>query len=998
MDEQKSISFLIVNYNGKEHLKECFNTLNKLNYPKEKIEIIMVDNGSEDNSVEFVRNKYKNIKIIQNSMNEGFAKPNNDAAKIATGDYLAMINNDMKLDSNWINDMLESLNNCDDDYVCVGSKILNWDGSKLDFAGGSINFYGHGYQEDFGIDIDEADKKHNKDKDMLFACGGSMIIDRKVFLEVGGFDEDYFAYFEDVDLGWRLWTLGYKVRYCSKSICYHKHNGTSKKMNRNRVMRMYNRNSLFTIYKNYESEKVYKMLTAALLLKNCTGVSHKNTEEQSPEQLAIMDFANKLSVMNKKREYIQSHRKISDKEIINLFIESPYRNLISMDSNKYNEMLSNMLSSMNFKEYFGNQKYSMLIICTDNIATKMAGPGIRYFEIAKQLSNICDVTLAIPNKTDIDDSNLNFKFLRYNTDKPQNLINKFHESDIVLIHGMILEKITVMKNICKEKIMIVDLYDPYTIENLEIHKNKSLQVKMEIHENDLNTLNNQLNLGDYFICANEKQKDYWIGMLSALNKVNPAEYEISNKLEKLIGTVPFGISETDPIHKREALKEKVPNLKSNDKVLIWGGGVWNWFDPLSLIKAIYNISKERDDIKLLFLGVKHPNPEIPEMEMTTKAIMLAEELGIKDKFVFFNMDWVEYEDRQNFLLESYAGVSCHFDNLETRYSFRTRILDYLWAELPIIATEGDYFAEDIVKNNLGLVVKYNDESSISKAILKLVDDKEFYKSTKMNIKKYREQFKWNVVVKELKDFCNNPVKKKNSDSAGSNDIHNFIMDINQTSKEEIAGPILNDYKIGQKFRCRYPNLTSISLIFGTYSRVNEHNLKFKLFDGATDTLLVEKDIDASVLVDNSWFEISFKPIINSEGRTLYFYLEAEGASPRNCVALFKDENIDNCGQIWNDELVYDGSLTMKTKCILSENHISKEIGIEIPENSFGIANNRLANGNMSNINTVQMTNKDIDDIKMSVAKLSKNVSELNKWKSKLSGRLNIFRNMKIFRK
>lgn len=999
MSEQKSISFIIVNFNGREHLNECFNTINKLNYPKEKIEIIMVDNGSKDNSVQFVKNKFRNVRIIQNAVNEGFAKPNNDAAKIATGDYLALINNDMRIDSNWINDMLDTLNSCNDEsYICVGSKIINWDGSKLDFAGGSINFFGHGYQDDFGMSIEEANKKHNKDKDILFACGGSMIIDRKVFLEVGGFDEDYFAYFEDVDLGWRLWTLGYKVKYCAKSICYHKHNGTSKKMNRNKVMRMYNRNSLFTIFKNYESDKVYEILTAALLLKANKGFDSKGDEDDNPEQLGIMDFTNKLAIMSKKREYIQKNRKVSDKEIIDSFINIPYQKLMDIEISKYNEILGNMLNSMKLKQYFGEQKYSLLIICTDNIASKMAGPGIRYFEIANQLADICDVTLAIPNITDIEHSKLNFKFLTYNVDKPQNLINKFNESDVVLIHGMILEKIQSLKHMSKDRIMIVDLYDPYTIENLEIHKSRSLESKMEIHENDLKTLNNQLEIGDYFICANEKQKDYWIGMLSALNKVNPREYELSNKLEKLIGVVPFGISTNDPVHERSAMKEKVKNLKTDDKVLIWGGGVWNWFDPLSLIKAINNISKVREDVKLLFLGVKHPNPEIPEMEMTRKAIELAEKLGIKDKYVFFNMDWVEYNDRQNFLLESFAGVSCHFDNLETRYSFRTRILDYLWAELPIISTEGDYFAEDVVKNNLGLVVKYNDEKSISEAILKLVEDEKFYRDVKENIKKYREQFKWNVAVQELREFCKDPVKKGDIEGSGNSELSNLITDINQTSKEELTGAILKDYKIGQKFKCRYPNLTSISLIFGTYSRVNEHTLKFKLYESKSDALIIEKEIDASILVDNSWYEISFKPIINSEGKTFYFYLEAEKSDSRNCVTLFKDEEVEEYGKIWTNGMEYTGSLTMKTKCILTEKRIKEGKGIKIPEDIENMNVPITSSGEHLYTQAYsQVSKREVEEMKKSINVLSKNVSELNNWKSKLSGRINIFRNMKIFK-
>jgi GT2 family glycosyltransferase len=1012
MNGEKSISFIVVNYNGKDHLKECFATLNKLNYPKDKLEYIMVDNGSKDGSVQFVKSKFKNVKIIENNSNEGFAKPNNDAAKVAKGDYVALINNDMKIDSNWLNDMLETLNSCEDDsYVCVGSKILNWNGTKLDFAGGSISFYGHGYQYDFGMDVESVDKKYNQDRDILFACGGSMIIDKKIFLEIGGFDDDFFAYFEDVDLGWRLWTLGYKVRFCHKAICYHKHNSTSKKLDRTKLDIIYNRNSLYTIYKNYADDKVYNTVLAAALLKVYKGIkytagNYSEDDETKTQTLSIMEFIKGLGKMKPKREYIQHHRKVSDDELINRFIDHPYKNLLmQFNDSSYNETITTLGNALDIKNFFGDQKYNLLIISSDRIGEKMAGTGIRYLEMAKQMSSICNVTLAVPNGCDLDLGEYNISLIDYTYTKSKLLIQSFAKNDIILVQGMILELVPSLKTYCNGRIIIVDLYDPYTIENLEVHKQKGLQRRETIHNSDLNALLNQIKFGDYFICANEKQKDFWIGMLSALNKVNPKEFDLSCKLEKLIGLVPFGITVEDPVKTREgAMHEKVSNLQENDKVFIWGGGVWNWFDPLTLIKAIYNISKERNDIKLLFLGVKHPNPDVPEMEMTTNAIKLAEELGIKDKLVFFNMDWVDYNDRQNFLLESYAGVSCHFDNLETRFSFRTRILDYLWAELPIISSEGDYFAEEIEKFGLGLVVKYEDEISIQKAFIKVADDKMFYEETKRNIREYREKYKWNVVTEPLKQFCLEPLKKKEKEVTNV-DAYNYIIDINQSSYQENVGAIMGDYKIGQKFKCRYPNLTSIELIFGTYARSNEHTIKFKMFDGFSDDLIVEKDIDASILVDNRWFEITFKPIINSEGRPFYFYFEAKDATPSNCITLFKDDEVDDYGKIWNNGLAVEGSLTMKTKCIITDRPINEKKGIKLEDLYCGEVGTKVfdkkdfnSKSNPSesvNINTV---NREISDMKKSISYLSKNVSELNKFKSKLSGRFGFIKNMKFFKK
>lgn len=1000
MNADISISFIIVNYNGKDHLKECFNTLNKLNYPKDKLEFIMVDNGSDDGSVEYVKNRHKNVKIIQNSINEGFAKPNNDAAKVAKGDYIALINNDMKIDSNWINDMLESLDKCKDDkYVCIGSKILNWNGTKLDFAGGGVSFYGHGYQNDFGMDVDEANIKYAEDRDIMFACGGSMLIDRKVFLQVGGFDDDYFAYNEDVDLGWRLWLLGYKVRFCHKAICYHKHNSTSKKLNKSKLEVISNRNTLYTIFKNYDEDKVYKVLSAALLIKSYNVDDYSKEEFSSNKDMKIqsevmVEFTNNMKKMEPKRKYIQEHRKMTDEEFISKFMDRVYDNqLIKFlyKNNLYNETLEGLVSSLQIQKQFGKRKSKMLIISSDKIGAKMAGPGIRYLEIGKQLSNVCDITIATPGKCDLDLTKYNIELISYGLGNTKEIIDTFRQSDIILIQGVWLEIIPELKMYCKDRIMIVDLYDPYTIENLEVHKEKDMYTRQKFHDSDLNALLNQIRFGDYFICANEKQKDFWIGMLAALDKINPKEFDLSNKLERLIGLVPFGISEVEPVHTRNALKEKIPNLKEDDKVFIWGGGVWNWFDPLTLIKAIAEIGKTRDDIKLFFLGVKHPNPDVPEMEMLSKTFELAEELGVRDKSVIFNMDWVEYNDRQNFLLEAHSGVSCHFDNLETRFSFRTRILDYLWARLPIIATEGDYFAEEIINHKLGLVVKFNDVDSVKNAILKIVDDKNFYNECKKNISEYREQYKWNVVTKPLEAFCKKPIKKKNESKKENG---NSICDIKQFIKDELAGPIYGTMKIVQSFRCRYPNLSSIELMIGTYGRKNIHNLNFKLYESTMNVLIFEKKIDSSQIDDNSWLSVKFKPIINSEGREFYFDIEAdENSNIDNSITLFRSSSSDGKPGLTVDGMLVDGNLTYKTNCILSDDPISEEDGIVLDSLQFGNNSDYEKNREYGTLNKLENT---IGDLQKQMNTMSNKVYEINQWKNVAENRFDKIKKLNVF--
>lgn len=1006
MNIEPKVSFLIINYNGLQHLKECFDTLKKLNYPKEKLEFIMVDNGSNDSSIEFIKSNYSYVKIIKNNTNQGFAKPNNDAAKIATGEYIALINNDMKIDSEWLNDMLQSLCSCNDDsYVCAGSKILNWDGSKLDFAGGSVSFYGHGYQYDYGMEIEKANKKYNKDRDILFACGGAMLVKREIYMQAGGLDEDYFAYFEDVDFGWRLWILGYKVRFCSKALCNHKHNSTSKKMNKTKVNIMFDRNSLYTIYKNYGEDKVYNITTSAILLKTFKGT--KTTNELSEldkgsEIIAINEFLMNLPKIKIKREFIQKNRKRSDEDILKKFIDEPYKNLlIGCKDYTYNQNITNLVNSMNLDNYFGKPKFEILIICNDRIASKMAGPAIRYFEMAKQLSEVCNVTLAIPNKTDLDISKFDFRLVIYDIKSPQSLLNSFMETDIVLIQGMILKHIQVLNDLCKDKIVIVDLYDPFTIENLEIHKEKDIKYREETHQIDLDTLKNQLKIGDYFICANEKQKDLWIGMLSVLNKVNPNEYDLSSNLEKLIGIVPFGMPENDAVLSKGVYESKIPNYNENDKILIWGGGIWNWFDPLTLIEAIAIISRTRNDIKLFFMGIKQPNTNVPEMEMTAKAIKLAEELGIKDKQVFFNMDWVNYEERQNYLLESYAGVSCHFNNLETRFSFRTRILDYLWCKLPIISTEGDYFAEEITKNTLGLVVKYKDPISLSEAIIKLSDENQFYNQCVDNIIRYRSKLKWNIVTQPLKEFCMKPVKKR---SSTFDETYDYITDIKQQNKDELLGPLYEDTIISQEFKCRYPNLVTVDIMVGTYQKSNNHSIIFKLYEYGKNIVLANEKVDASLLADNSWLSINFKPIINSEGRKFYFTIEAKGTSVANCITFFKNPLEKRYGKLSVNNNIIIGCIAFRTQCIYSQYEIEDSKGIILSDNFDN--RNMISDTNFNSDddvkNLVKMliendsknSNKakeELNGMQESIEKLSTNLYEISNWKNAMDSRFKILK-------
>lgn len=392
----------------------------------------------------------------------------------------------------------------------------------------------------------------------------------------------------------------------------------------------------------------------------------------------------------------------------------------------------------------------VLLISPDTIAKKMTGPAIRYYNFAKELSKELEVILFIPNKsTDFNFQKEKFKIIKGNRNELKECAKIV---DSIVLQGIAFRLYPFLKKIKKPK--VVDIYDPITLENLELRKFIDFKDRLTYHETDLDLILEQLSLGDYFICSSEKQKDYWLGMLSAINRVNPATYSDNINMEKLIGVVPFGLDNKEPVKTEQVLKGIWPNISEHDKVIIWGGGIWNWFDPLTLIEAMNVICKKRKDIKLFFMGIGHPSMNC-DITVAEECIEKAKKYDLYDKNIFFN-DWVEYSQRQNYLMESDLGVSTYFNNLETRFSFRTRILDYLWCDLPMVLTKGDYMSELVENEELGICHDERDHNQLANMILDLLGNGDRYKKLQQNINHVKQQFKWEIVVKPLENFCNSP--------------------------------------------------------------------------------------------------------------------------------------------------------------------------------------------------------------------------------------------------
>ena len=202
-----TVAVVVVNLDGAEHLPDCLDSLAALDYPRERLEVVVVDNGSTDGSLELLA-RYPWVRVLPQDSNLGFAPAVNVGVRSATADCIALLNNDMRVEPDWLTELVRAYDP-EAGAVCVGAQILSWDGERLDFGEGSLNFYGMGFQVGYNRPLETVRVRDGSD--ILFACGGAMLVSRDVYLSSGGFDDDFFAYFEDVDFGWRLWVLGYRV-------------------------------------------------------------------------------------------------------------------------------------------------------------------------------------------------------------------------------------------------------------------------------------------------------------------------------------------------------------------------------------------------------------------------------------------------------------------------------------------------------------------------------------------------------------------------------------------------------------------------------------------------------------------------------------------------------------------------------------------------------------------------------------------------------------------
>src|SRR5438309_5329557 len=361
---------------------------------------------------------------------------------------------------------------------------------------------------------------------------------------------------------------------------------------------------------------------------------------------------------------------------------------------------------------------SVLVVANGPMQRQMAGPSIRGLCLSRVLhARGHQVTVALPAPTDLPDQG--FPLVVYTADSIVSLAGR---ADVVLVQGYVLRRHPDLAHVHSR--IVVDLYDPFPLENLLVFQRAPMERREAEHLESITAIWEQLARGDFFLCSSERQRDFWVGGLTAMNRVNPYTYSEDPTLRNLIDVVPFGIPSVPASSTQRAIRSRVAGVGRDDIVLLWGGGVYNWFDPAILIRAVGRLADRHPRLRLVFMGGAHPEPGINElMWAVPEARRLADELDLTGRFVFFNDTWVPYEARADWLLDADVGVSTHFDHVETRFSFRTRVLDYFWAGLPVICTAGDTIADTVASRELGATVPPEDLDAVVAAIDHMAADR-----------------------------------------------------------------------------------------------------------------------------------------------------------------------------------------------------------------------------------------------------------------------------------
>ena len=341
----------------------------------------------------------------------------------------------------------------------------------------------------------------------------------------------------------------------------------------------------------------------------------------------------------------------------------------------------------------------VVVVSRDPTGPELGGNAMRATELARALAAQGEVLLAAPGSA----PPAPVAHAVWDPDAPRTLRALLAGADAVVSTPQSPEATAELRR-CGAR-LVLDLYDPFPLAVLEAHA-AGPALRRRLHATLAgDAFLEGMRAAHHLICASERQRDLWMGAMLAAGLLRPETYDRDPTLRERIDVVPTGIPDEPPA-RGTPLSERF-----GDEVVLWYGGLWNWLDPVTPVRALPLLLERRPEARLVFLG-RAPSGA---GERAAADAARAAAGGLGDRVVFLDAV-APYAERGAWLTDAACAVSAHAAHLETRYAFRTRMLDFIWARLPVVCTEGDALSELVERDGLGEVVAPSDHEGMAEAL------------------------------------------------------------------------------------------------------------------------------------------------------------------------------------------------------------------------------------------------------------------------------------------
>ncbi|HTP24255.1 MAG TPA: glycosyltransferase [Anaeromyxobacteraceae bacterium] len=382
--------------------------------------------------------------------------------------------------------------------------------------------------------------------------------------------------------------------------------------------------------------------------------------------------------------------------------------------------------------------------CADRLGAEMAGPAIRAVELCRRLAEHHELALF-----GLGASELKGEPFATHEYAPVALREAAGRADAFAAQGF---GFPLSIALALRGRLVLDLYDPVQLEQLSQFGPQPSPAQRISLAHVRARLLALLARADHILCASSQQRAFWLGWLGAVGRLAPQALQSDPGARRLVAVAPFGLSEEPPLATEAPLRRELAIPLDAPLALFWGG-LWDWMDPALAVRAVAELRARGRVVHLVFLAGGRPGGDIMR-DAADEARRCVRDLGLSDQ-VHFLANWIPYARRGPVLLDADVAVTAHRPSLEAELAFRTRLLDCLWARLPVACTRGDALAAEAEREGWGTVADPGDAVGLANAIAALLEPAA-REQARAAMGAARERYQWSRSARAILDLLDHP--------------------------------------------------------------------------------------------------------------------------------------------------------------------------------------------------------------------------------------------------